>query len=353
MIMMTSSTRLSSEKKLVSEKKKTASAKTLQNWMKATTTTPAEIVKVKTIQEIQDVVRDIGSYTSPIRPTGSMLSHTDIHSSDGGTTLLLMSEMNIIHGIKKVRHARNWSGAQISQDGVCIETEPCATIREIQLHALDHGYELPFSAKIGLATVGGTVFYTTKDSAVGRSPIEGSGLGDVCSCVFSVTVVDEQGELRQYDLFDNNDDFDAEFQSLLDSQGNRGIAVNILLAIRPKTPVTVNTYVFARQQSDSAMVADRVHRTWQKASKKEGNVFAAIGCKPGFCWMEERVTTANAVDQAAPFTWILNPIFLLLKKYIIERCHFAATSVVACWFQRHIVVAQDETNQSSSGISLQ
>jgi len=138
-------------------------------------------------------------------------------------------------------------------------------------------FELPFSAEIGLATIGGTIFVTSKDSPIGKSPIEGSGLGDVCSCVFSFTVVDETGALRRYDMFDNNGDFDKAFQSMLDSHGTKGIAVEILLAIRKKTPVTINTHFVHRKEGDSSAIANHIYTTWKHANSKEGNVLAAIG----------------------------------------------------------------------------
>jgi hypothetical protein len=147
-----------------------------------------------------------------------------------------------------------------------------------------------------MATIVGTVFVTTKDSSIGRSPIKGSGLGDVCSCVFSFTVVNEAGALREYNMFDENGDFDMDFQSMLYSQGNQGMAVKILLAIRKKTPVTINTYFIHRKKMDSAKVANHIFNTWKNANSKEGNVFAGIGCKSGFWWMEERIPIANASD---------------------------------------------------------
>ena len=121
------------------------------------------------------------------------------------------------------------------------------------------------------------MFVTTKDSPIGRSPIEGSGLGDVCSCVFSFTVVDETGALRRYDMFDNNGDFDKAFQGMLDSHGTQGIAVEILLAIRKKTPITMNYHLVHRKEGDSSDIAQHIYNTWKHANSKEGNVFAAIG----------------------------------------------------------------------------
>jgi len=292
-----------------------------QNWMKTTTTTPLQLVEVSTIGQIQSIVSDTKTYPSPIRPTGSILSHTDIHSNDGGTTLL-MSQMNKIHGIGNYTYKRKTGeGSTKTEEVTCLKTDPGATLREIQLYAQKHGFELPFSAEIGLATIGGTIFVTSKDSSIGKSPIEGSGLGDVCSCVFSFTVVDETGALRRYDMFDENGDFDIAFQSMLDSHGTRGIAVEILLAIRKKTPVTINTHIVHRKEGDSSDIAHCIYNTWINAKSKEGNVFAAVGCQPGFWWMEERIPSAKT-DQLAPFSMVLLPFILLVKEYLIERCHF-------------------------------
>jgi len=248
-----------------------------QNWMKTTTTTPLKLIHVRSVDHIQAVVASTDKYPSPIRPTGSILSHTDIHSNDGGTTLL-MSNMNKIYGIKTHRYARKRDdGTKKVEEVVCIETDPCATLREIQLYAQKYGYELPFSAEIGLATVGGTIFVTSKDSSIGKSPIYGSGLGDIGSCVFSFTVVDEIGNLCQYNLFDEHGEFDMDFQSMLDSHGTQGIAVKIFLAVRKKVPVTIDIHIAERFGGDSSDIAHCIYNTWRNASSNDGNVFAAIG----------------------------------------------------------------------------
>ena len=125
--------------------------------------------------------------------------------------------------------------------------------------------------------MGGTVFVTSKDSSIGRSPIKGSGLGDVCSCAFAFTVVDESGDLREYNMFTDDGEYDTQFQSMLDSHGTRGIAVKISLAIRKKTPVTIDFHVKDRLEDDSADIAHFIYNKWQYANSVDGNVWAAIG----------------------------------------------------------------------------
>ena len=110
-----------------------------QNWMKTTTTTPLQLVEVSTIGQIQSIVSDTTTYPSPIRPTGSILSHTDIHSNDGGTTLL-MSQMKKIHGIGNYTYKRKTGeGSTKTEEVTCLKTDPGATLREIQLYAQKHG----------------------------------------------------------------------------------------------------------------------------------------------------------------------------------------------------------------------
>jgi hypothetical protein len=103
-------------------------ASSFQNWMKTTTTTPAKLVKVNTIEQIQTLVpSDVNVYPSPICPTGSILSHTDIHSNNGGTTLL-MSGMNNIHGILTHTYTqKDEDGTRETKEAICLETEPCAS----------------------------------------------------------------------------------------------------------------------------------------------------------------------------------------------------------------------------------
>ena len=114
----------------------------LQNWMKTTTTMPSKLVEVSNIDQIQSIVTNSKTYPSPIRPTGSILSHTDIHSNDGGTTLL-MNQMNKIHGIDTYTYERKTGDGSIKTEKVtCLKTDPCATLREIQLYAQNHGVSL-------------------------------------------------------------------------------------------------------------------------------------------------------------------------------------------------------------------
>ena len=89
--------------------------------------------------------------------------------------------------------------------------------------------------------------------------------------------MDERGALRLYQMFDKNGDFDMDFQIMLDSHGTQGIAVEILLAVRKKTPVTINTHIFHRTPADSIYIANCIYNAWLGAKSKEGNVFASIG----------------------------------------------------------------------------
>lgn len=117
-----------------------------QNWMKTTTTSPSQLLEVSTIGEIQSIVINEECYPSPVRPTGSILSHTDIHANDGGTTLL-MNRLNKIHGIDTYTYKKKTDSGVIRTEQVtCIKVDPCVTLREVQLYAQKHGVSISLSS---------------------------------------------------------------------------------------------------------------------------------------------------------------------------------------------------------------
>jgi FAD/FMN-containing dehydrogenase len=211
------------------------------NWMKNFESHPAVFVEGSSVTDVQEIVKNVSKYPSSLRPCGAVLSPTAIHSNDGGTSVGL-TKLNTIHGLQTVPVK---SGEVVT----VIDTECGVTLRELEKYAHKNGMELPFSAEIGISTIGGTAFTTTKDSAIGDSPVPGMGIGDVASCLFAVTMVKDDGELEEYCVVDKTTGaFDSFFQVLLDSIGTQGIVVRMLVTVRPKTPVTTTLHVFPHKQ---------------------------------------------------------------------------------------------------------
>ena len=235
-----------------------------------------------------------------------------------------MTSLNYIHGLVEV---------DLGCHGkvMCVDCDCGATLREVEKYAMQRGWELPFSAEIGLSTVGGTVFTTTKDSCIGESPLPGMGLGDVSSCLFRVTIVDEKGELCNYQFMDEAGNHCDKFQSLLDSQGTRGIAVRTLLAVRPKTPVTTTIHIipFEKTEESAEIVAGKLHRIYRDAETRGGNIMAIVSCQNQYVYVEERIPT-DKKQQLAPLSWLVAWILLNIKEFIYQRC-------IIPWFFRMLI----------------
>jgi hypothetical protein len=291
----------------------------VQNWMKSVEFAPAVYVEAESVEQVQSIVRNVEKYPSPVRPAGNVLSPSNVHLNDKGTTIVLR-KMNKIHGLVKIP-------VSDGHDLTCVDCDAGCTLRKVQIYAHQHGLELPFSAEIGLSTIGGTAFATTKDSAIGKSPVESMGIGDVGSMLYKISIVEQDGELRDYVVMDHESGvFDPYFQRLLDSYGTRGIAVRALVTTRPKTPLTTTLHIAPLlRREDHQTVAENILKLRARAARLDGNVFAIIGWHSKICILEERIP-ADKQYRFAPLSFILAPFLVWLKKFLFQRC------IVPAWF---------------------
>ena len=291
----------------------TTDVKVITNWQKSTRFVPSVYIEPTTITQIQDIVRNTTVYPSPVRPAGNILSPSAICFNPEGTTLSL-KQFRTIHGVKQVKVPG--SNQVIS----CIDTDPGVTLRELQLYVHSHYLELSFSAEIGLATIGGTIFAVTKDSCIGEPTVPGMGIGDVASMLWSVDIVEANGDLKTYQVMTDKDGtFDTYFQGLLDSYGTRGIAVRMLIVARPKTPVTTTVHFLPAHNPER--LADEITVIRQRSTNLGGNMFCALSYKSGLALVEERFPS-NKKWMFAPISMILVPFYVELKKFLIQRCLF-------------------------------
>ena len=291
-------------------------SKVVTNWMKTVEFTPAVFEEALSVEDVQRIVRDSSKYPSPVRPAGRILSPSLLHLNEGGTTIS-MAKLKKIHGLKTISLPFNNNNKSVT----CIDTEPGATLRELEEFAHAHDLELPYSAEIGLSTIGGTAFAITKDSTIGKSPVEGMGIGDVGSIVFAVTVVEEDGAVKEYKVMDEaTGQFDPYFQTLLDSYGTRGIAVRMLVTTRPKTPVTNTMHFISMTNLSAKQVGEKLLQFRKDTVALDGNVFGLIVWKQDLLVIEERIPTANATHTFAPFSPILAPVMRTIKKSTIQNC---------------------------------
>lgn len=323
------------------------------NWMKnASVGRDVVFVEATTVSHVQEIVKDTTNFPSPIRPAGNILSPTSICSNDRGTTISTL-KLNTIHGIKYVQVPKHHG--QAGELIPCLYVDCGTTLRDAQLYALEHSYELPFAGENGMATVGGSSFAVVKDSAIGSPPVKGMGLGDVASMIWSVDVVEGDGRLKTYCVMvdsvdedgennkDQSDDntkllFNKRFQGLLDSYGTQGIAVRMLLTLRPITPTTTTLSISPFHKENNPSYAQEcatfLWNKWKNANDRNGNILGLIqlrltnsstkkntkNTKKGYILIEERIPTAKAKHKTfAPFSFLLDPFYHWLKRIVIQR----------------------------------
>ncbi len=289
------------------------------NWMKSASIKNSIFVEATSVSHVQEIVQDNVKYPSPVRPAGRILSPTAICSNSGGTTLSTL-KLNRIHGIKYVQVPNGHD--QAGEIVPCVDVECGVTLRDAQIYAHKNSLELPFSGEIGMATIGGTAFAVARDSSIGTPPVKGMGLGDVASMIWSVDVVKSDGQLKTYCIMNKEDgQFNGEFQDLMDTYGTRGIAVRMLLVMRPKTPITttLTVFPFKKAKTSHARCATNLFELWKEASNMNGNILAFLALRKGYVLVEERLPTEEARHTFAPFSFLLVHFYHWLKRITIQR----------------------------------
>jgi len=282
------------------------------NWMRTVPVNASVYVEPSSVSEIQMIIRNEDMFPSPVRPAGRILSPSCISSNEGGTTISTANLTNI-YGVKRVIPGRDLTAIS------CIDCEPGVTLRELQIYANKNGLEIPFSAEIGSATVGGTCFAVTKDSSIGEHPLKGMGLGDMASMLWSVNVVEDDGEVHEYCIFDGNGSYDCHFQNLLDSYGVTCIAVRMMIVARPKTPLTtiIDISHFQWRNEDVCNKKfDQIYQDWLKISSKHGNVLLSISLNSNMILLEHRLVGKTLF---APFSTVLAKYYTWKKKRVLQR----------------------------------
>lgn len=295
--------------------KDSSKEKQQMNWMKNASLGDVTFIEPTSVSHVQEIVKDTINFPSPVRPAGRILSPSHICSNSGGTTVSFL-KMNKIYGIKYVQVPNGHE--QAGETIPCVDCQCGTTLRDLQMYAHENNLEMPFSAENGMATVGGSCFATVKDSSIGLSPVKGLGLGDVASMLWSVDVVESNGELKTYTVLDEHGQFDKKFQGLLDSYGTQGIAVRMLLVLRPKLRITTTVSVFPLDKSDKTN-ANELFKMWKEASDQEGNILSIIAIKEQYILVEERLPTNRVRNSFAPFSILLSPFYHWLKKVVSER----------------------------------
>lgn len=179
------------------------------NWGSGRSTQPAVYVEPISYADVQAIVRDTEQFPTPVRPVGSMLSVTETVVNDGGT-LLCTRKLDAILGLETDDQGRH-----------VIRVQAGCRLKKLNLWLQQQGWEIPFQAEIGEATVGSVAVGDTKESSL-------DGPGYFSSHVVAIFYIDENGSLQiTSDIQDG-----AAFYEFKCSFGLSGIVVECVIEVR-------------------------------------------------------------------------------------------------------------------------
>lgn len=193
------------------------------NWGASRTTQPAVYAEPISYADVQAIVRDTEQFPTPVHPVGSMLSVSETVINDGGT-LLCTRKLDTVLGLET-----DDQGRQV------VRVQAGCRLKKLHLWLQQHGWEIPFQAEIGEATVGSVAVGDTKESSI-------DGPGYFSSHVVALTYIDEHGNLQ---ILSDTKDATA-FYEFKCSFGLAGIVVECVVEVRRaslcKADVALKTY---------------------------------------------------------------------------------------------------------------
>ncbi len=208
----------------------------VSNWGLTRTTRPAVMVEPLNYADIQSVVRDEARFPAPVHPVGSLLSVTSTFVNDGGT-LVCLRKLDAVIGFE--------------QDGLgrrVVRVQAGCRLKTLNTWLQARGWEVPFQAEIGEASVGSVAVGDTKESSL-------DGPGYFSAHVVGLTYVDEAGALRTLSEAEDG----AAFHAFKCSFGLAGIVVEALVEVRPAT-LCRSDVTFAAFGSPAELAAGLIER---------------------------------------------------------------------------------------------
>jgi FAD/FMN-containing dehydrogenase len=181
---------------------------------------PQLVLKLKRAEDLPSVLSKTKSYPTPIRMVGADYSQTRCVGGDGGTTVDTGGLDKILEfGETTVR----------AQAGVHLGT---------LVHALaERGLELPLTPEMGRISVGAAAVTTLPQASFG------AGLAQLSSCVTELKLITPQG--KQMIITEQQRDL---MRVLRSSYGLLGVVHEVVLRVRPLTPVKIDYQVLSLKE---------------------------------------------------------------------------------------------------------
>jgi FAD/FMN-containing dehydrogenase len=184
---------------------------------------PRLVLKLKRFEDLPTVLSKIKSYPTPIRMVGADYSQTRCVGGDGGTTVDTGGLDKILEfGETFVR----------AQAGVRVGT---------LIHALaERGLELPLTPEMGQISLGALAVTTLPQASYGE------GVAQLSSCVTEMKLITPQA--KQMVVTERERDL---MRVLRSSFGLLGVVHEIVLRVRPLTPVKIDYQVLSLKEFSS------------------------------------------------------------------------------------------------------
>src|ERR1700728_3254338 len=181
---------------------------------------PQMVLKLKRAEDLPSVLSKTKSYPTPIRMVGADYSQTRCVGGDGGTTVDTGALDKIIEfGETFVR----------AQAGVRVGA---------LVHALaERGLELPLTPEMGQISLGALAVTTLPQASYA------AGLAQLSSCVSEIKLITPQG--KQMVVTERERDL---MRVLRSSYGLLGVVHEVVLRVRPLTPVKIDYQVLSLKE---------------------------------------------------------------------------------------------------------
>src|SRR5580692_3664154 len=184
---------------------------------------PQMVLKLKRAEDLASVLSKTKSYPTPIRMVGADYSQTRCVGGDGGTTVDTGALDKIVEfGETTVR----------AQAGVHLGTL-------VQALA-ERGLELPLTPEMGRISLGAVAVTTLPQASYG------AGLAQLSSCVTEVKLITPQG--KQLIVTEQQRDL---MRVLRSSYGLLGVVHEVVLRVRPLTPVKIDYQMLSLKEFSS------------------------------------------------------------------------------------------------------
>jgi FAD/FMN-containing dehydrogenase len=188
---------------------------------------PRLVLKLKRFEDLPSVLEKTKSYPTPVRMVGADYSQTRCVGGDGGTTVDTAALDKILeYGETFVR----------AQAGVRVG---------VLVHALaERGLELPLTPEMGQISLGAVAVTTLPQASFG------AGTAQMSSCVTELKLITPQG--KQMIVTEQQRDL---MRVLRSSYGLLGVVHEVVLRVRPLTPVKIDYQVLGLKDFSARFAA--------------------------------------------------------------------------------------------------